>query len=254
MATMKLNVKTDDVKFGTNILDVEVPEQLRKKVKCGLGYIDSALGGDGFTPSAVTFFTGTPGSGKTTMMLKMADSLTRRGAVVVFNTAEESLFQIKLVAERLRLTHGFHSGQETSVPALLEFCDELRSKKENRNKPFFLIVDSLQTLDDGKYANGGGGRAKDRRCLGMITDWCKEHYANAVVIGQVNKSGEMAGSNVLKHMVDAMMTLSVEERDPDLRGCRVLQMVKNRFGGAGGTFFLELRDRGFREVARVSAA
>ena len=56
------------------------------------------------------------------------------------------------------------------------------------------------------------------------------------------------------HYVDAMMTLSVEERDPDLRGCRVLQMVKNRFGGSGGTFFLELNKRGFKEVARVSAA
>ena len=254
MSTMKLEVKSDDIQFGTNILKVKVPKQLRKKIKCGLGYIDSALGGEGFTPSAVTFFTGTPGSGKTTMMLKMADSLTKRGAVVVFNTAEESLYQVKLVAERLRLQHGFHAGQETSVPKLLEHCDKLRAKRGNKNKPFFLIVDSLQTLDDGRYANGGGGRAKDKRALGMITNYCKENFCNAVVIGQVNKSGEMAGSNVLKHMVDAMMTLSVEEKDADLRGCRVLQMVKNRFGGAGGTFFLELRERGFREVARVSAA
>lgn len=254
MSTMQLNVKTDDVAFGTNILDIKVPKQLRNKVKCGVDYIDSALGGEGFTPSAVTFFTGTPGSGKTTMMLKMADTLTKRGALVVFNTAEESLFQVKLVAERLKLRHGFHAGQETSVPKLLEYCDTLRSKRGNKNKSFFLIVDSLQTLSDDKYTNGGGGRAKDKRCLGMITDYCKVNYCNAVVIGQVNKSGEMAGSNVLKHMVDAMMTLSVEERDPDLRGCRVLQMVKNRFGGAGGTFFLELNKRGFKEVARVSAA
>ena len=172
---------------------------------------------------------------------------------MVFNTAEESLFQVKLVAERLNLQHGFHAGQETSVPDLLEYCTALRNKRGNKNKPFFLIVDSLQTLSDGKYANGGGGRAKDKRCLAMITDYCKEHYCNAVVIGQVNKSGQMAGSNVLKHMVDSMMTLSVEEKDPDLRGCRVLQMVKNRFGGAGGTFFLELGKRGFKEVARVSA-
>ena len=253
MATMKLNVKTDNVEFGTNILNVKVPKQLRTKVKCGIQFIDDALGGEGFTPSAVTFFTGTPGAGKTTMMLKMADALTAKGAVVVFNTAEESLFQVKLVAERLKLRHGFHAGQETSVPKLLEFCDALRNKRGNKNKPFFLIVDSLQTLDDGKYANGGGGRAKDRRCLAMITDYCKQHYSNAIVIGQVNKSGQMAGSNVLKHMVDSMMTLSVEEKDHDLRGCRVLQMVKNRFGGAGGTFFLDLQSKGFREVARVSA-
>ena len=254
MSAMNLNVKTDDIEFGTNILKVKVPKQLRSKVKCGLKYIDDALGGEGFTPSAVTFFTGTPGAGKTTMMLKMADSLTKSGALVVFNTAEESLYQVKLVAERLNLQHGFHAGQETSVPALLEYCDKLRNKRGNKNKPFFLIVDSLQTLNDGKYANGGGGRAKDKRCLGMITDYCKQNYCNAIVIGQVNKSGTMAGSNVLKHMVDSMMTLSVEEKDPDLRGCRVLQMIKNRFGGSGGTFFLDLGRRGFKEVARVSAA
>ena len=55
-------------------------------------------------------------------------------------------------------------------------------------------------------------------------------------------------------MVDAMITLSVEEKDPDLRGCRVLQTVKNRFGGCGHTFFLALNGKGFTEVARVSAA
>ena len=253
MAQMKLNVKSDNIEFGTNILKVKVPKQLRNKVKCGVDYIDAALGGGGFTPSAVTFFTGTPGSGKTTMMLKMADSLTRNGALVVFNTAEESLYQVKLVAERLNLKHGFHAGQETSVPALLEYCDTLRNKRGNKNKPFFLIVDSLQCLNDGKNGIHTNSRTA-QRALAMITDFCKENFCNAIVIGQVNKTGQMAGSNVLKHMVDSMMTLSVEERDPDLRGCRVLQMVKNRFGGAGGTFFLELNKRGFREVARVSAA
>ena len=93
---MKLKVQSDDIIFGTNILKVKVPKQLRNKFKSGVDYIDSALGGEGFTPSAVTFFTGTPGSGKTTMMLKLADSLTSRGALVVFNTAEESLYQVNL--------------------------------------------------------------------------------------------------------------------------------------------------------------
>ena len=251
---MKLNLRADHIARGTNILDVEVPECLRARHRSELVFWDDALGGQGFTPSAVTLFCGTPGSGKTTMMLELANSLTKSGAAVLFNTAEESLFQVKLVAERLNLKHGFHAGQETSVPRLLELCDALRAKRGNKNKPFFLIVDSLQTLDDGKYANGGGGRAKDKRSLGLITNYCKEHYCNAVVIGQVNKSGQMAGSNVLKHMVDSMMTLTVEEKDPDLRGCRVLQMVKNRFGGAGGAFFLELGKRGVKEVARVSAA
>ena len=90
--------------------------------------------------------------------------------------------------------------------------------------------------------------------MALITDYCKDNFTNAIVIGQVNKEGKMAGSNKLKHMVDAMITLSVEEKDPDLRGCRVLSTVKNRFGGCGHTFFLALNGKGFTEVARVSAA
>ncbi len=251
---MKLNVKNGDIEFGTNILNVKVPKELRNKVKSGLDYIDSALGGEGFTPSAVTLFTGTPGSGKTTMMLKLADALTRQGAVVVFNTAEESLFQVKLVAERLRLKNGFAVAQETHIPTLLENCDHLRAKRGNKKRPFFLIVDSLQCMDDGKYTDGHINSKSGERSLGMITNYCKEHFCNAVVIGQVNKSGQMAGTNKLKHMVDSMMELSVEEKDNDLYGCRVLQTTKNRFGGCGHTFFLQLNDRGFSEVARVSNA
>lgn len=251
MAGMNLNVKNDGLDFGKNILDIEVPKPLRKKIKSGVDFIDAAYGGLGFTPSAVTLFTGTPGSGKTTMMLTLADQLTKNGAIVVFNTAEESLFQVKLVAERLKLKHGFVCGQETHVPTLLENCKEVIDK--NPGRPFFLIVDSLQCLNDGKYGMNTNSKTASR-CLSMITDFCKLNYCNSIVIGQVNKSGQMAGSNVLKHMVDSMMELSVEEADPDLRGCRVLRMTKNRFGGSGGTFFLNLNSKGFREVARVSAA
>jgi DNA repair protein RadA/Sms len=251
---MKLNVRNDEVKFGTNILDVKVPKRLRVKHASGLDYIDCALGGEGFTPSAVTLFTGTPGSGKTTMMLKLADSLTKSGAVVLFNTAEESLFQVKLIAERLGLRNGFIAGQEAHVPTLLENCDKLRNKRGNKNKAFFLIVDSLQCLNDGKYADGGINSKSAERSLAAITNYCKEHFCNAITIGQVTKDGKMAGTNKLKHMVDSMMELSVEQKDPDLSGCRVLQTTKNRFGGCGHTFFLSLNKYGFKEVARVSAA
>ena len=251
---MKLNVKNDGIEFGTNILNVKVPKALRNKVKSGLEYVDCALGGEGFTPSQELFLTGTPGAGKTTMMLGLADSLTRQGALVVFNTAEESLYQVKMIAERLKLNSGFAVGQETHVPTLLENCDKLRKKRGNKNKPFFLIVDSLQCMDDGKYSNGSVNSQSATRALALITDYCKEEFVNSIIIGQVNKEGKMAGSNKLKHMVDAMITLSVEEKDPDLRGCRVLQTVKNRFGGCGHTFFLALDGKGFKEVARVSAA
>ena len=74
--------------------------------------------------------------------------------------------------------------------------------------------------------------------LQMLTDYAKEHYVNVICIGQVNKSGSMAGSQKLKHMVDAMVHLSIEKKDEDFKGLRVLETVKNRFGGSGWTFFL----------------
>tara|TARA_Y100000310_G_scaffold147196_1_gene146469 strand:- start:1681 stop:2430 length:750 start_codon:yes stop_codon:yes gene_type:complete len=247
---MRIKTHVGDVPVGTNILDIEVPEALRKRVKSGLLYFDDALGGRGFTPSAVTLFTGTPGAGKTTMMLELANSLTGHGAQVLFNTAEESLYQLKMTVERLRLRHGFSAGQETLVPKLLENCDTLR--KKSPKKPFFLIVDSLQTLNDGKYGEHNTNSKTAERSLLQITDYCKVNFCNAVIIGQVTKNGQMAGANVLKHMVDAMMSLDVERKDEDLMGCRVLTTEKNRFGGAGHIFFLALRERGFDEVSRIS--
>jgi DNA repair protein RadA/Sms len=249
---MKLKVQSEEIALGTNILDVEVPEALRRRNKSGLAYFDDALGGKGFTPSAVTLFTGTPGAGKTTMMLELANSLTGHGSQVLFNTAEESLYQLKMTVERLRLKHGFVAGQETLVPQLLKNCDKLREAQPK--KPFFLVVDSLQCLNDGKYGDHQTNSKTAQRSLALITDYCKENFCNAIIIGQVTKSGQMAGANVLKHMVDAMITLDVERKDEDLQGCRVLQVEKNRFGGAGHIFFLALRETGFMEVSRVSVS
>jgi len=247
---MRINTQVEDFRVGTNILDINVPEALRRRVRSGLGYFDDAMGGRGFTPSMVTLFTGTPGAGKTTMMLELANSLTGHGANVLFNTAEESLYQLKMTVERLKLRHGFAAGQETMVPTLLENCDKLRTRSPN--SPFFLIVDSLQCLNDGKYGNHQTNSRTAQRAMLQITNYCKENFCNAVIIGQVTKSGQMAGANVLKHMVDALITLDVERRDEDLMGCRVLQVEKNRFGGAGHIFFLALQQQGFTEVSRVS--
>ena len=245
------NIKIEDITFGSSIQDIEVPDALKTRIPCGLDYFNAILGGEGFTPSAVTLFTGVPGAGKTTMMLALANALQRTGAEVVFNTAEESLYQIKMTSNRLRLKQPFKVGGETRVPVLLEGCDVVRQAAPER--PFFLIVDSLQCLDDGKFNSGRITTATAERALGLLTSYAKEHAVNVIVIGQVTKDGKMAGSNKLKHMVDAHIHLSIETKDEELKGCRGLETQKNRFGGAGHVVFLELMRQGFTEVARVSA-
>lgn len=249
---MKINVAIDDIPFGTSIQDVKVPDVLKKRIPTGLEYFDAVIGGEGFTPSMVTLFTGTPGCGKTTMMLALANSLQGHGAQVVFNTAEESLFQVKMTTERLRLRNAFMVGGLDNVEELLKGCDRVRA--DHSDRPFFLIVDSLQCMNDGYFKSGRITAATSERSLQMITNYAKEHACNVLVIGQVTKDGKMAGPNKLKHMVDSHIHLSVEEKDEDLRGCRVLETQKNRFGGCGHIVFLNLRKTGFEEVARISAA
>ena len=246
---MKLNVAAKDIAFGANVLDIEVPKVLNEKFATGLEYIDLALGGLGFTPSTVTLFTGTPGAGKTTLMLTLADAATKQGATVLFNTAEESLYQTAMTAKRLKLKHGFRAGNSANVTEILDNARKMM--KASKSDQFVLIVDSLQCLDDGMYKSGKITSNTAIRCLEQITDFCKETGAIGLVINQVNKSGKMAGSNKLKHMIDAHMHLSVEEKDEDFKGCRILETQKNRFGGCGHMFYLALRKTGFREVAKI---
>ena len=171
---MKLNAIQTNIAFGTNILDIEVPEHLKRKFRSGLNYVDGAMGGEGFTPSAVTLFTGTPGAGKTTLMLTMADAMTKQGAIVLFNTAEESLFQTAMTAKRLKLRNGFRCGNSASVSEIIENATKMSEEAKAAGKQFVLIVDSLQCLDDDKYSSGRGGAGiviievlwePDRNCL-----------------------------------------------------------------------------------------
>jgi DNA repair protein RadA/Sms len=249
---MKINVRVDDIEFGTSIQDIVVPDVLKKRIPTGLGYFDAVIGGEGFTPSMVSLFTGTPGAGKTTMMLTLANALQGNGAQCVFNTAEESLHQVKMTTDRLRLRHPFMVGNEDNIITLLKGCDKVR--EANPDRPFFLIVDSLQCMNDGYFKSGRITSATSERALALLTDYAKTHAVNVLVIGQVTKDGKMAGSNKLKHMVDSHIHLSVEQKDEDLKGCRVIETQKNRFGGCGHVVFLKLRRNGFSEVARISAS
>ncbi len=242
MAGMKLNVGIKGLEHGTQLSSIKVPDKLKQRINTGIDFVNDALGGKGFTPSVCGLFTGTPGSGKTTMMLQLAASLAKKHGAksVLFNTAEESLYQTKMQAERLRLNTEFTVGQDIMVDKLLEHANKIGAK--------FLIVDSLQTMNDGKWGDKTNSKTP-QRVLQRITEWCKENYTCALIIGQVNKDGKMSGNNILKHMVDLHLHLSINQ-DPksEWMGFREMEVEKNRFGASGLTYILKLNERGLKEV------
>jgi len=240
---------TDTFEIGTAINDIEVPAELLKRHKCGVEFVDNGLGGEGFTPSMVTMFTGEAGCGKTTALLLMASGITRNGGICLYNTAEESLFQVKRTVDRLGCRGNFLVGGETLVEDILAAADKIRNLPQNKGKPFFLMVDSLQCLDDGKFSTGRLTSATAERALEGLTIWAKENFTHVVVIGQVTKGGTFAGTNKMKHMVDAHMHLAFEKKDKELMGCRRFEVQKNRFGGSGLVTWLSMNPKGFTEVA-----
>jgi DNA repair protein RadA/Sms len=249
MSKMTLNVGIKGLKRGTSINDLEVPKQLRDRKKVGITWFDDALGGEGFVPSSVMMLTGTPGAGKTTMLLQLANSITKAGHICLYNTGEESLYQVKMVVERLGLTEGFYVGQDTMIVDLLAHADSLR--KANPGKQVFILQDSLQTLDDGKWKDGTNSMTA-LRCAEMLTDWAKETYGVVIFIGQVNKDGEFQGKNGIKHAIDIHGHMYIDkQKKSETYGERIFEVTKNRFGCSGRAYILGIKREGLYEKGEL---
>jgi DNA repair protein RadA/Sms len=256
MAGMELHVGIRGLKNGTNINTIEVPEQLKLRRKTGVEWFDGAIGGEGFVPSSVMMLTGDPGAGKTTMMLQVADSLTKQGHICLYNTGEESLYQVAMVKDRLKLRNGFIVGQDIMVPKLLTHADFLR--KKHPDKQIVILQDSLQTLDDGFYADkNGNSRGTNSmtplRVVEALTNWAKSTYGIVGFIGQVNKNGEFNGKQALLHAVDIRARFFIDQRNnSETKGERIFQVTKNRFGCSGKAFILGMGSAGLFEKGYIA--
>jgi DNA repair protein RadA/Sms len=270
--SMILNVGNANLKRGTNISSLHVPEHMRRRVSFGLDWVNKLFSGEtnpgelvGAVPSSAILFTGTPGAGKTTMSLQIADAITAAGNIALFNTREESLFQVKMTTERLGLKSGFVCGDDELIPSFSEFDAAEKKKWKGTNsvidhakwlidqhggkKDIFVILDSLQTFNDGKYGPGDIIPASQMRVIEQMTEFCKKGhngvYPIAVVIGQVNKDGKFAGKNGIKHAVDAHMHLFIDEdKRSDTFGERIAEVQKNRFGCSGLKMILGMKREG----------
>ena len=248
MPEMKLNVARG-FKAGTRIRTIEVPFQLRTKRSTGIDWVDDALGGEGgFTPTTTMMLTGGPGAGKSTLLRQLANSMDAAGHLVVYNTGEESLYQAKMSCERLGLKQDFMVAEETMLPKLLTFLDNV--KKQNPNKQVVLLQDSLQTLDDGKYVDKDGisrgttGRTPSH-CAQMLVDWTQRNFAVTVFIGQCTKGGQFSGQNVIKHAIDVHSHMWFDDKQKsETYGCLLFETSKNRWGCSGKSFILGLTKAG----------
>lgn len=246
MSNNKLESANPKVTLETNILEIEIPKKMESSVATGMPHFDRLCSGDGVIPSTVMLLTGLPGLGKTTLGLQLADSITGQGHLALYNTCEESLYQVRKTTARLRLQNGFIPSYKSEVGELIEYAEELQAL--NPEKQLFLFVDSLQTIEVNYEKRKGrppSGQNVAVDAAWKLANWAKKNYAVVILIGQVTKDGVFAGKQEIKHAIDCHLHLC---KDTEFRsttyGERMACMEKNRFGIAGLYYHYELNAGG----------
>lgn len=208
----------------------------------GLADLDRVLAG-GFVPGSVTLVGGEPGVGKSTLLAQAALALSRAGAHILYVTGEESPSQVALRLKRM----------SPEIPETLAFLDatdaNVVAATIRETKPDLTIVDSIQAMQSSDLPGGAGSISQTKACAGIITEAAKQSNAPVILIGQVNKDGDIAGPRLLEHLVDTVLML---EGDADRR-FRLLRAMKHRFGPTDEVAVYTMTEGGLASVDDPSA-
>lgn len=215
------------------LLEDVAPKESRR-VSTGIGELDRVLGG-GLVPGMTVLLGGSPGIGKSTLLLQTAHNLSRQGTVL-YVSGEESKSQIRLRADRLGIPGDMLLLCETSAEAAVE---EGRSRKAA-----FMIVDSIQTMFMENTPSAPGSVTQIRASAAELTRFAKETGTAIFLVGHVTKEGAIAGPKVLEHIVDTVLYFEGDNQE----GLRLLRSQKNRFGSTNELGVFEMTDKGMEQV------
>ncbi len=207
----------------------------------GIAEFDRVLGG-GIVPGAAILLSGEPGVGKSTLLLDVAGRVAMRGDIVLYVSAEESVGQVRLRAERTgTLVDTLFLAAETNLGTVLGHIDEV--------KPSLVIIDSVQTVSSETVDGLAGGVAQVREVAATVVRIAKERGIPVILVGHVTKDGTIAGPRLLEHLVDVVMHFE-GDRQTALRFVRTL---KNRFGPTDEVGCFEMVGSGIEQVPDPSA-
>ncbi|HKI88772.1 MAG TPA: DNA repair protein RadA [Draconibacterium sp.] len=209
-----------------------------RRIIVGINEFDRVLGG-GIVPGSIVLLGGEPGIGKSTLVLQMALGL--KNEKILYISGEESLQQIKLRSRRLKLnSENCLFLSETSL-------EQVIAQTENA-KPDLLIIDSIQTISTDNVESSPGSVSQVRECTSAIQKFAKQNSVAVILIGHINKEGNLAGPKVLEHMVDTVLQF---EGDTNYM-YRILRSNKNRFGSTNELGIFEMRSTGLQEILNPS--
>jgi DNA repair protein RadA/Sms len=218
----------------------EIASQDDARFSSGIPELDRVLGG-GIVSGSLVLIGGAPGIGKSTIVIQMADKLSKSGVKVLYVSGEESERQIKMRGERLGLSaeHLFLL-PETNLENILSETERL--------KPDLVIVDSVQTVFSTKIESAPGSVSQVRDVAGSLMIFAKQTSTPVFLIGHVNKEGSIAGPKALEHIVDTVLYFEGDRH----HNHRIIRAAKNRFGAANEIGVFEMTGDGLIAVGNPS--
>ncbi len=217
----------------------EVQMEQISRFSSGESELNIVLGG-GIVPGGLYLIGGSPGVGKSTLLLKTSLNLSQKKSVL-YVSGEESASQIRLRAERL--------GKITPNLFLLNSID-LESIEENlrSGKYEICIIDSIQTMYSSAISSAPGSVSQVKECTFLLLRLAKELQISIFIIGHITKEGSIAGPRILEHMVDCVLYF---EGDPS-KEIRILRSFKNRFGATNEVGIFEMNENGLVSAKNAS--
>jgi DNA repair protein RadA/Sms len=265
------------LKIGKTLVklsEVDSSEGFKKRISTMIGEFDRVLGsstfgvGDkksdalnnGIVPGAVMLIGGEPGIGKSTILTQLVVNVAASDVTgdILYVSGEESPSQIGLRIGRI-LDNEQNSTKKrfgkTSLKNIKEKIVFVTSTDVDevcqiisREKPYLIIVDSIQTISTDDLAGAAGSAGQIREAADRITTTVKQLNIPTFLVGHVTKEGSIAGPKILEHIVDAVLELS-GDRTGDLR---ILRAIKNRFGATDEVGVFKINEFGLQEVSNPS--
>ncbi|MFN2500783.1 MAG: DNA repair protein RadA [Pyrinomonadaceae bacterium] len=206
----------------------------------GIDELDRVLGG-GIVAGSLVLIGGSPGIGKSTIVMQMADKLGRNGGRVLYISGEESDRQIKMRGERLGVeAQNLFLLAETNLQAILGATDKVR--------PDFIIVDSIQTVFSDQIESAPGSVSQVREVAAQFMMLAKQTATPVFLTGHVTKEGSIAGPKTLEHIVDTVLYFEGDRH----HNHRIIRATKNRFGAANEIGVFEMTNAGLLPVGNPS--
>ena len=219
------------------ISGIDINEETRYHT--GFKELDRVFGG-GIVKGSISLLGGTPGIGKSTLLLQICNYLDK-SLKILYVSGEESKRQIKMRAARLGVSNeNLYIITETNI--------NLIASEIEFTHPDLVIVDSIQTMSNPDSSTFPGSVSQVKECANTFLKLSKSLDITTILIGHVNKDGAIAGPKVLEHMVDAVLYF---EGDSQM-SYRILRTVKNRHGSTNEIGIFRMDNVGLKEVSNPS--